>query len=390
VLAYSTISQLGFMIAALGIGAYVAAAFHLITHAFFKALLFLGSGSIIHGMEHGAEHVHDHHTDPQDMMNMGGLRKKMPLTFWTFLIGGFALSGFPIITAGFWSKDEILADAWFQGTQGNALAMVIFWMLAFAALLTAFYTMRQISLTFLGKPRTPLAEHAHESNNYMVLPLIGLAFFALTVGFAGIPENFPVLGSILNYNFIHHFVGATVEETLHELEQLGLVAHGIESLPQMWFPLITSLVVALGGLLLGWWIYGRKPLEAGAADPIITPLGPLHNFLRNKWYWDELYDLLFIRPTIYFSEVVVYEWVDKGAIDGTLHLIARSTYALGAYFKLFEERVIKGGMDWIKDQVLELARSGRSLQTGKIQEYAWLSILIAGALTVLILVINGM
>ncbi len=114
VLAYSTISQLGFMIAALGIGAYVAAVFHLVTHAFFKALLFLGSGSVIHGMEHGVLHTGNHEVDPQDMFNMGGLRKKMPITFWTFLIGGFALSGFPLVTAGFWSKDEILADAFAQ------------------------------------------------------------------------------------------------------------------------------------------------------------------------------------------------------------------------------------------------------------------------------------
>ncbi len=119
VLAYSTISQLGFMIAALGIGAYVAAVFHLITHAFFKALLFLGSGSVIHGMEHGVLHTGNHKVDPQDMFNMGGLRKKMPITFWTFLIGGFALSGFPLITAGFWSKDEILADAFGQRSSGR-------------------------------------------------------------------------------------------------------------------------------------------------------------------------------------------------------------------------------------------------------------------------------
>ena len=110
VLAYSTISQLGYMIAAIGIGAYVAAAFHLMTHAFFKALLFLGSGSVIHGVEHGVLHTGED-IDPQDMFNMGGLRKKMPITFWTFLIGGLALSGFPFITAGFWSKDEIIADA---------------------------------------------------------------------------------------------------------------------------------------------------------------------------------------------------------------------------------------------------------------------------------------
>ncbi len=135
VLAYSTISQLGYMVAAVGIGAFVAAAFHLITHAFFKALLFLGSGSVIHGMEHGVHHTHDH-VDPQNMFSMGGLRSKMPLTFWTFLIGGLALSGFPLITAGFWSKDEILADAFAHDH------LAVFGVLALAALLTAFYTMR--------------------------------------------------------------------------------------------------------------------------------------------------------------------------------------------------------------------------------------------------------
>ena len=165
VLAYSTISQLGFMIAALGMRAYVAAVFHLITHAFFKALLFLGSGSVIHGMEHGVLHTGNHHVDPQDMFNMGGLRKKMPITFWTFLIGGFALSGFPLITAGFWSKDEIFADAFAHGH------IVIFITLALAAFLTAFYTMRQITLTFLGEPRTTEAEHAQETPWTMTTPL---------------------------------------------------------------------------------------------------------------------------------------------------------------------------------------------------------------------------
>ncbi|TLN23058.1 NADH-quinone oxidoreductase subunit L, partial [bacterium] len=135
VLAYSTISQLGYMIAALGVGAYVAATFHLFTHAFFKALLFLGSGSVIHGMEHGVLHTGEH-IDPQDMYNMGGLRRKMPRTFWTFLIGGFALSGFPLVTAGFWSKDEILSGAFSGGH------MLVFVVLALSALLTAFYTMR--------------------------------------------------------------------------------------------------------------------------------------------------------------------------------------------------------------------------------------------------------
>jgi NADH-quinone oxidoreductase subunit L len=190
VLAYSTISQLGFMIAALGIGAYVAAAFHLITHAFFKALLFLGSGSVIHGMEHGVLHTGNHKVDPQDMFNMGGLRKKMPITFWTFLIGGFALSGFPLVTAGFWSKDEILADAWYHHHY------IVFGTLALAAFLTAFYTMRQITLTFLGEPRTEEAKHAHETPWTMTTPLVVLSFFAITYGWVGIPEKFPLIGGL--------------------------------------------------------------------------------------------------------------------------------------------------------------------------------------------------
>jgi NADH-quinone oxidoreductase subunit L len=376
------------MVAAVGIGAYIAAAFHLITHAFFKALLFLASGSVIHGMEHGAEHVHDHHTDPQDMRYMGGLKDKMPITFWTFVIGGMALAGLPLVTAGFWSKDEILADAWFQGSHGNPLAMVVFWVLAIAAFLTAFYTTRQISMTFLGQPRTPLAEHAHESNRYMTLPLMLLSIFAIGAGWFGIPEDFPVLGPMINNNWFHHFVGATVEHTLAELHELGLVGHALETLEFNPVPLIASVVVALGGIFVGWWIYGRNPLQQEEKDPLITSLGPLHTFLQNKWYWDELYQTLFIGPTVRFSERVVYEIVDKGLIDGTLHLVARVVYRIGRMMKSFEDRIIGGGVDWLKDQLLAVAYEFRQLQTGKIQEYTLVSMLIASALALVVLAIN--
>jgi NADH-quinone oxidoreductase subunit L len=387
VLAYSTISQLGFMVAAVGIGAYVAAAFHLIAHAFFKALLFLGSGSIIHGMEHGANVVHDHHTDPQDMMNMGGLRQKMPITFWTFVIGGFALAGFPFVTAGFWSKDEILAEALYLGTHGETFALVVFVVLAIAAFLTAFYTARQISLTFLGEPRTPLAENAHESDAFMVVPLLGLAFFAVTFGWIGIPDNFLGTDGIF-YNYFHHFVGATIEETLIGLNELGIAVHEIETLPFSFAPLLTSIVVALGGLFLGWWMYGRAPLEKGEEDPLVRPLGPAHSFLANKWYWDELYDLALVRPVEWFSDTVVYQWIDKGLIDGTLHLIARLVYRLGQYFKRFEEVVISDGVDRVKDGFLEVSREFRTIQTGKMQEYILVSAGIASVLAILILAIN--
>src|SRR5512140_2248862 len=264
VLAYSTISQLGFMLAAVGIGAYVAAVFHLITHAFFKALLFLGSGSVIHGMEHGVLHTGDHKVDPQDMFNMGGLRKKMPITFWTFLIGGFALSGFPLVTAGFWSKDEIFAEAFGHGH------IFVFLTLAAAAFLTAFYTMRQITLTFLGEPRTAEAEHAQETGWTMTLPLVVLSVFAIGYGWVGIPEHFPGLGGLLP-NWFHEFVGST----------LAVLP---EAAPFNWIPLATSLVVALGGLLIGWLVY--RGVKTPEQDFLQIPV------LKNKWYFDEIYSVV--------------------------------------------------------------------------------------------------
>jgi NADH-quinone oxidoreductase subunit L len=259
VLAYSTISQLGFMVAAVGIGAYVAATFHLFTHAFFKALLFLGSGSVIHGMEHGILHT-GKHIDPNDMYNMGGLRKKLPMTFITFLIGGFALAGFPIVTAGFWSKDEILADAFGHGH------LVVFLVLALSALITAFYTMRQISLTFLGEPRTKEAEHAVESKWTMTAPLVILAVFAISAGWIGLP-GWITAGAIPNW--FHEFVGGTLLEHPEAVE-FNIV------------PVLTSLVVALGGLSLGAWMY--RNIQAGERDPLEKALGPVHRLLKNKYY----------------------------------------------------------------------------------------------------------
>jgi NADH-quinone oxidoreductase subunit L len=322
------------------------------------------------------------------MMGMGGLRKIMPITFWTFLIVGMSLSGLPLFTSGFWSKDEIFAEAWRAWELGEPLGMFVLIMLGFAALLTAFYTMRQISLTFLGKPRSPLAEHAHESNWFMTVPLILLAVFAVSAGWAGIPEEFPVIGPLVANNYFHQFVGATIEETMLELKEIGLVAHGLEVIPFSWVPLATSLVVALGGLFLGWWIYGYKALKKDEPDPLARPLGPLFTFLNHKWYWDELYHVLFYRPTIWISEVLVYEIIDKGVIDGILHLIARAFYAFGRYMKRFEEWFFGDAVDWAKDIFLSVARETRQLQTGKIQEYVMVSALIMAVLAIVLLLIN--
>jgi len=254
--------------------------------------------------------------------------------------------------------------------------------------LTAFYTMRQISMTFLGKPRTELADHASESSPFMTIPLMILAVFAVGAGWFGISDRFLGTNNIF-YNFFHHYAGAEYYHLMEELYALDLVAHKIETLPWSWVPLITSLVVALGGLALGWWVYARRPLQAGETDPMVKTLGPAHRFLNNKWGWDGLYNTLFIQPTLWFSERVAYEIVDKGIIDGILHLVARSTYALGAYFKRFEEVAISGGVDWIKDQFLSIAKEFRYLQTGKVQEYALISVFIATALAIVILLINS-
>lgn len=403
VLAYSTISQLGFMMAALGIGAYIAAAFHLITHAFFKALLFMASGAVIHAMEHGEHHVHEHHAhghdhghdahhaehadehahdehghahheeeahaphfDPQDMRNMGGLRYKIPVTFYAFLAGGISLAGFPLITAGFWSKDEILADAWLGTKEGFGPHAFVFFMLAIAAFLTAFYTMRQISMTFLGEPRTEEAKHAGLGgarsviSQTMQLPLIILTFFALFAGFIGVPPEFPIFGSIFaaQGNPFFDFVKYTLIE-----EQFPVKP------PFDWIPVLTSFGVALGGLYLGWLVYGRKPLKAGQEDPLVAVLGrPLYTTLQNRYYLDQLYGLLFVAPSKWLAHQV-NEFVDRGIVDGFLHLIARVFTWIGDLFKVLNLWLIDGVSDGIPRGIYRLGGLLRTSQTGRVQQY---------------------
>ncbi len=352
VLAYSTISQLGYMVAALGVGAYVAASFHLLTHAFFKALLFLGSGSVIHGMEHGSLHS-GQHLDAQDMTNMGGLRKKMPLTFATFLIGGLALSGFPLLTAGFWSKDEILAGAFDGGY------LIVFAALALAALLTAFYTARQITLTFLGKPRTQSAEHASESRPTMVYPLVVLAFFAVTAGWIGIPHNFPVLGHLVP-NWMENFVGSMVPK--HE----PLMA------PSR-IPLLTSLVVSLGGLFLGWWTY--RGAQLGAPDPLRRPLGPLYAWMKDKFYVDQIYHTIFVVPAEWFAETVSYRLIDQGILDGILNAVGRVGMLAGRFLRfVIDVPLINGAGNALGEGTRELGADLHRAQTGRVQQYMVIAI----------------
>ena len=404
VLAYSTISQLGFMMAALGIGAWVAAAFHLITHAFFKALLFMASGSVIHGMEHGEHHVHEHghpqghpqghdahdghderhdghHEpfDPQDMLNMGGLQQRMPVTFITFLIGGFSLAGFPLLTAGFWSKDEILADAWLGVTHGYLPHLLVFILLALAAFLTAFYTMRQLGLTFRGEPRSEAARHAGLGRGIvsvtMTLPLLGLAVFAIVAGYLGVPEDFPLFGALFSPeavggNRFHHFVIETLPHNSATEFFAAVPPLQAKAPPFALIPVATSFIVALGGLYLGHRMYWRRPLRAGEPDPLIRVLGAeVHETLRNKYYIDELYERVFVRPSFWFAHRVVDEFLDRGLIDGALHLIGRVFTWIGDLLKVLNTWLIDGVGDGIPEGIVAIGLRLRHIQTGRAQQY---------------------
>jgi NADH:ubiquinone oxidoreductase subunit 5 (subunit L)/multisubunit Na+/H+ antiporter MnhA subunit len=297
VLAYSTISQLGFMVAAVGVGAYSAAMFHLVTHAFFKALLFLGSGSVIHGMEHGHhlaherahghghdahhdehEHEEEHEFDPQDMRNMGGLSRRMPITYITYLIGTLALAGiFPF--AGFWSKDEILADSWLAGLENANLAgYIAFAFLLVAAAFTAFYMWRQMELVFYGQPRTEAADHAPESAWTMTIPLIVLGILSLFGGFLNTPANVIGLDRIFG---AHNFTTWLEYSVSH--------AHAADFQPGI---ALLALALAIIAIFAARTIYGQGPaLTENGEDPLYANTGTraIWSFANARMYWDQTY-----------------------------------------------------------------------------------------------------
>ncbi|MDZ4803564.1 MAG: NADH-quinone oxidoreductase subunit L [Candidatus Eisenbacteria bacterium] len=319
VLAYSTVSQLGFMFAACGVGAFAAAIFHLVTHAFFKALLFLGSGSVIHGL-HGE----------QEMPKMGGLKDKMPTTFRVFLIGGLALSGVPIF-AGFFSKDEIL---WEVFASGNVIPWVV---LAIAALFTAFYTTRAIILTFYGQPRDRhLYDHAHESPAVMTVPLVILAVLSTIGGLLGIPLLAggqrlkawlsPVLGGGHAAAPAAH---GAAEVATHAAEVAtrsaaphastfhypGLLSpFGHDTTLEM-ILIVVSVAIALIGIFLATRLYAG---DASAAEKLRLSWGGLHRLLANKYFVDELYNAIVVRPIKLLSDFF-WQIVDVRGIDGAVN-----------------------------------------------------------------------
>jgi NADH-quinone oxidoreductase subunit L len=366
VLAYSTVSQLGFMIAAVGMGAYVAGMFHLITHAFFKALLFLGSGSVIHGMEHGhheISHGHDgehDHFDPQDMRTMGGLRHKMPTTFAVYMIGSLALAGI-VPLAGFWSKDEILAHA---NTNDGTIFTIVYWLLTVAAFCTAFYMGRQLKMTFFGKPRHEAAEHAHESPPLMTRPLIILAALA-------------VLGGLLNLPFFsepaynaaseaHDFgIFLALEHWLeHSIASFELTEEGIVHLPHTptWIQFdvaAISTVLAVAALLAAvYLVYRNRWQAADERDPLqgtpiwwmaVLPLDtlymkgiiPLFNRLADflgytiDWdLWHNFFHERVIRDTFVGFANFASDVLDRQGIDGLVNGAGQVTRWLSGGLRL--------------------------------------------------------
>ncbi|HEY8730659.1 MAG TPA: NADH-quinone oxidoreductase subunit L [Candidatus Limnocylindria bacterium] len=306
VMAYSTVSQLGYMFLALGVGAPIAAMFHLVTHAFFKALLFLGSGSVIHGIG-----------DVQDMRRMGGLRTKMPVTYWTMVIAGGALAALPPL-AGFWSKDEILGSAFTNGYP-------ILWAVGvFTGGLTAFYVTRAIWLTFHGQPRDRhLFEHAHESPRVMTVPLLVLAAGSVLVGFIGFPPD---------HGFLHSFLGPAVETAA--ANQAIPAEAGTDWTQFLMFAAI-STAVGVGGILLGLSMYSR-----GRPDPaaVSRAAGPYYDVLVNKYYVDEVYDRRFVALAKAFAGAA---WAfDIHIIDGLVNRLGWAIKLAGGRLRRVQTGVV--------------------------------------------------
>ena len=317
VLAYSTVSQLGFMFVAMGVGAFTAGIFHLMTHAFFKACLFLGSGSVIHAMHHALHHAHLD-DDAQDMRNMGGLRKKMPVTWATFGISCLAISGLPFFS-GFFSKDEIL---WwtFASTRGSKVIWVI---VVVAAFMTAFYMFRCLYMTFYGEQKTnPKAkDHVHESPWVITLPLVVLAGLATVGGLIGIPHAIDIahVGNKLN---------AFLAPVFHHSQELYKIeAHGSASTEIIL--MVFSVAVALAGIGLATVMYMKDPSLPGK---FTAKFSTLHRAVFNKWYVDEIYDTLFVNTT---KKLGIFCWrgFDVKVVDGIVNGVAKLVGSLSSVLR---------------------------------------------------------
>jgi NADH-quinone oxidoreductase subunit L len=359
VLAYSTVSQLGYMVLACGVGAFTAGIFHLATHAFFKALLFLGSGSVIHGM-----------SGEQDMRKMGGLKARMPTTHWTMLVGCIAIAGIPPL-AGFFSKDEILWSVFRIGGYGQYL-----WGLGFvAAAMTAFYMFRLYFMTFHGDFRgTPEQEHhLHESPASMTVPLMVLAAGSVVAGLLGIPA------SLGGGNWIEGFLEPIFEPSHHALKEVFSTA---APEPTEFLLMAASVAIAALGIGVAWRIYKVSPT---IADRLAAAFGPIYRLLLNKYYVDELYGAVFVRGLALGGGERLYD-ADRYVIDGAggsrfgpglgvngigwlvREVVARVSDAWDRY-------VVDGAVNVTAAVLDNLSYLFRAVQNGLVQQYALVMIM---------------
>ena len=293
VVAYSTVSQLGYMVMACGLGAYASGMYHLLTHGAFKALLFLGCGSVIVALHH-----------EQDMRHMGGLKDKLPITYWTFLIGSLALAGFPL-TAGFFSKDELLVSAWSSGSLGQTLTILGL----LTALMTAFYSFRLVFVVFWGTPHGDPhhTAHIHEPGSTITVPLLILSLFSVVTGYLGIPS------------FL---------EPAFSTDGGHAVEHGAAGLGIM----VAATVMGLAGIAAAYYVYVLNP---HLPDQFAAQWERLYRGSLNKWYVDEVYDRLFVRTT-FSAASELWKRVDVAVIDGTVNGIAHAVGQGGWLLRLIQ------------------------------------------------------
>jgi NADH-quinone oxidoreductase subunit L len=349
VLAFSTVSQLGYMMLALGVGSWTAAIFHLLTHAFFKALLFLGAGSVIHAAHH-----------EQDIRSLGGLRPRMKITFATFAIGMMALSGVPFLFSGFWSKEAILhaAHEWDVSHLPLYAGLI-------AVVLTAFYMTRLVAETFFGQARSPAAEHAHENSAVMTMPLLLLAVGAVLLGFLGTPAC-PWLQARLSGTVLHSSMD-------HLFEGGGLM--------------LLSIVLVGAGLGFGWVLYGRKPrATASAADPLARSFPRIFALLGARLKIDEFYAATVFRLSSGLATLAQFfdQWVWGGAVS----MLARLGEFGGTVNREMDEDGLNAGFDTMSESVRGAGQRYSRAQTGETHGYLR-TVAIAFAILALLLVWGG-
>jgi len=334
VLAYSTVSQLGYMFLACGVGAYIAAIFHLVTHAFFKALLFLSAGAVIHSL--GGE---------QDIRKMGGLYKRIPITYTVFLIGTLAIAGIPPL-AGFWSKDEIMAHAFLSGGVGYLLYAFA----AVGAFLTSFYMFRLTYLTFYGQSRIDpeVDRHIHESPPVMTVPLIVLAGLSVFGGFLGVPPE---------HGWFHGFLETAATAVGAEHHDVGLgTLLGL---------MAVAICIAFGGWGVAHHMYSMKP---GMANEWAEKYAGVYRTFLNKYWVDELYDVIIVEPCKRLGQI--WDWIDQNIIDRFIRGVGKGADASGAGVTWAEKHVIYAGLNVVGLANHLAAWSWRRLQTGLVNHYA--------------------